>query len=497
MSLRSFLGRPFEETTAHQLIQNHRWHALCAATVLLVCLLLIPFSTLAAASDDDIAPGRVIVRFRSDRTAIQRTLVRSASTVQYMEQRTVANEQIWHVTPGHEREVANELSRDPNIDFAEPDRIRRQLLTPNDTYFADIQWNLPKIYAPAAWDVTTGNPRVIVAVIDSGFDATHPDRPANLILGCDYVAWRATISTTCPAVFTDPNGHGTHVTGIIGARQNNGTGISGLAPNVTILVIRTGDTNGVSFTSDVSSAIIEATDRGARVINLSLGGPSNMQSEHSAILYAQARNVLVVAAAGNEWEHGNEPLYPAALPGVIAVGAASYDDQRALYSNTGGYISLVAPGGSATSSSTTDPRLWILSLFPGRTYQYMAGTSQASPHVAAAAALVMSVQPTFSATNVGTILKVSAHPIGNPVPNTTFGYGFLDVLAALQSANAVVSVATAIPSATATTTPTITLTPTISPTPTITLTPTKTPLPILVPTIPAGWTRSWLPFGPR
>ncbi len=464
-------------------------------TVFFACLCLILFHTPVSASDDDIAPGRVVVRFHSDRTAAQTTSARSASAVQFVEQRKVANEQLWHVTPGHEVEISNDLSLDPNIEFAEPDRIRRQLLIPNDTYFADTQWNLPKVNAPAAWDLTTGNPRVIVAVIDSGFDATHPDRPANLILGCDYVAWRATIARTCPLVSNDPNGHGTHVTGIIGARQNNGTGISGLAPNVTVMVIRTGDTNGVSFTSDVSSAVIEATDRGARVINLSLGGPTNTQSERSAILYAQARNVLVVAAAGNEWEHGNAPSYPAALPGVIAVGAASYDDQRALYSNTGSYISLVAPGGSATSSSTSDPRLWILSLFPTRTYQYMAGTSQASPHVAAAAALVMSVHPTLSAMTVGTILKSSAHPIGNPVPNETFGYGFLDVQAALQSANVVVSVATATPIALPSAT--VTTTPTISPTPTITPTPTNTPLPILVPTIPARWTRSWLPFGPR
>src|SRR5206468_1811707 len=145
------------------------------------------------------------------------------------------------------------------------------------------------------------------AVIDSGFDVGHPDRPVNLTSGCDYVRWRnSSFGGACPAVSDDQNGHGTHVGGIVAAHQNNAAGVTGVAPNVTLIAIRTADSSGSSFTSDVASAIREATDGGARVINLSLGGTSAPRTEQDAINYALGRGVVVVAAAGNGYDSGNQ-----------------------------------------------------------------------------------------------------------------------------------------------------------------------------------------------
>jgi subtilisin family serine protease len=306
-------------------------------------------------------------------------------------------------------------------------------------------------------------------VIDSGFDLGHPDRPANLLIGCDYVRWRATLfGGACPYVGDDTNGHGTHVAGIVGARHNNVLGLTGVAPGVTVLAIRTANSNGESYVSDVASAIREATDAGARVINLSLGGPSSTNSQRSAVSYAISHGVVVVAAMGNEYEEGNPTSYPAAYPGVVAVGAATHDDQRASYSNTGSHISLVAPGGSGDSSGS--PLNWIASLYPliKGEYRLVVGTSQAAPHVAGAAGLLFSVNPSLTGSDAAGLLRSTARPLGGPVPNPTFGYGYLDVSAAVRAAQG----ASAAPAAT----PQPTRTPTASPA-APTITPTRTPSP--------------------
>jgi subtilisin family serine protease len=318
---------------------------------------------------------------------------------------------------------------------------------------------------------------VTVAVIDSGFDVGHPDRPSNLRLGCDYVAWGALgYAGGCPVVSGDENGHGTHVAGIVAARQNNALGVSGLAPGVTLLAIRTGNVDGASYVSDIASAIREATDAGARVINLSLGGPDRTTTERRAIDYALGRGVVVVAAAGNRYEEGNSSSYPAAFPGVIAVASASDTDQHAFFSNTGSYVSISAPGGSATSSADPDPRHWIVSLFPiGRRgvpqtgYMALIGTSQATPHVAAAAGLIFSVDPQLSGAAAANLLRSTARPLGAPRPNDTFGYGYLDAGAAVLAARAGDGTAPAplAPSPTPTRTPT----PTPARTPTALATP--------------------------
>jgi subtilisin family serine protease len=407
---------------------------------LLLCLLsllvVLSLRAAAAGADADLAPGRVVVKLRPGASLRGAQAARGALAV---EEHAGIGAQVWRVEPGREKEIAQQLAALPEVEYAEPDRIAHLYAIPSDPLYPGYQWNLPKIGAPQAWDVTTGDPGVVVAVVDSGFDVGHGDGPAHLLLGCDYVRWRDTsFGGACPRVQDDPNGHGTHVAGIVAARQNNGLGISGVAPGVSLMPIRTADETGASYLSDVASAVREATDGGARVINLSLGGPASTTTLQSAVQYALQRGVVVVAAMGNEYQQGSPISYPAAYDGVVAVGAATRDDQHARYSNTGDHISLVAPGGDG--DAVGDPLNWITSLYPRALdpagFAFMVGTSQASPHVAGTAGLMFSAAPSLSGAEAARLLRSTARPLGGAVPNPTFGYGYLDASAAVRAAQA-------------------------------------------------------------
>lgn len=378
--------------------------------------------------------GFIIVRQRSATASVLRS-AQAELHVQTVEDRPTLGAQVWSVPLGTERAAAERVAALPGVEYAEPDYRMYALGVPNDPYFSRYQWNMYWVDAPAAWDMTAGNPSVKVAVIDSGFDITHGDRPAYLENGCDWVAWRTyNLSGTCPRVVSDPDGHGTHVTGLLAARQNNGYGMSGLAPNVTVLVLRTLDANGSGYSSDLASAIIEATNSNARIINISLGSTADSQTVRNAVTYAQVRNVLIVSAAGNNFAQGNAPTYPAAVGGVFAVGAGNFDHGRSWYSTTGPYISLIAPGGDPTSSSDNDPTHWILSLVPGGQFAFASGTSMASPHVAATAALMLSVKPGLSANELADILRATARPISGTRPNDSVGWGYLNTHGAVLAA---------------------------------------------------------------
>jgi subtilisin family serine protease len=436
-----------------------------------------------AQPESDLAPGWVLVKPRDGAEILPALTARTLVGVLDVESLPRLGLFRLRVPPGSENEVVQRLTNSPQIEYAETERIIRLSATPNDLLYPTYQWNLPKINAPLAWDVTTGSASVLVAVVDSGFDVAHPDGPANLHPGCDYVRWRAvSYNGVCPAVSDDPNGHGTHVAGIVAARQNNALGITGLAPGVSLMVIRSADANGSSYMSDVAEAIVEAADAQARVINLSLGGPTPSTTLRRAVDDALARGIVVVAAAGNDYESGNATMYPAGFPGVLAVGAVTADDQHAVYSNTGPYVGIVAPVGNG---SDVLPTSFITSLFPLTMggYALMVGTSQAAPQVAAAAGLVLSLRPTLGGAEVTTLLRATAHPLGSEVPNPTFGYGRLDVRAALDAAAS--GVVPPPPTA-------VTPTPTPQPTPAAGSPPGQG-----VSTTPPGAHRLHLPFAPR
>lgn len=275
------------------------------------------------------------------------------------------------------------------------------------------QWALDLTSFEQAWSTTTGN-RTIVAVIDTGVRGDHEDLAGAVLPGLDLVG------NSDGRI--DPNGHGTHVAGIIAARASNGVGVAGAAPTVRILPVRVLDANGAGSSSAVTQGIIWAVDQGARVINLSLGGTTPSEGMRQAIQYANSKRVVVLAAAGNSGLQGSPTVYPAAFPESIAVGAVNSNLQRAAFSNVGSYVDLAAPGDGILSTYGTSKTA----------YAYASGTSMATPYAAAAAALVIAADTSLSATAVRNRLESTARDLGPPGADAEYGKGLVNPAAATR-----------------------------------------------------------------
>ena len=319
------------------------------------------------------------------------------------------------------RDLATGLAGRSGVRYAEPVREVRACSTPDDPGYA-AQWNLHRVGAPAAWNVTSGKASVKVAVVDSGIDLGHPDLAGRI----DTLNDRDFIEGDYSAM--DRNGHGTHVAGIIAANADNGRDIAGIASGVTLLPVRVLDAYGAGDTVGLALGIRWAADRGARVINVSAGTTYDSQVLADAVQYALAKGCLVVAAAGNRGGYGLQ--YPAAYADVLSVGSSDYDDQRAAFSQYGGGLDLVAPG-------VGPGQLGILSLLPatgtlsGASTGYIAGTSMSAPHVSAAAALLFSTGSGWNAATVTHRLLVTAQDVGAPGRDAYTGYGLVRIDRAL------------------------------------------------------------------
>lgn len=333
--------------------------------------------------------------------------------------------------------------KDTNIAYAEPNYIAEAFAVPNDPLYP-YQWNFDNatyggIHAAAAWDVTNGA-GVIVAVIDTGVayenyvespTKTHYQAPD--LATTAFVAGYDFVSDDTHA--NDDNGHGTHVAGTIAGATNNTTGVSGLAYGAKIMPIKVLDSNGSGSYFDVAAGIRFAADNGAKVINLSLGGPSGTTYLEDALRYAYEKGVTIVAASGNDGK--GTVSYPAAYDAyVIAVGATRFDEKRSSYSNYGVSLDIVAPGGDTSVDQNSDGygdgilQQTLGSAAGSFGYYYYQGTSMATPHVAAAAALVIK-NGASSPTAVRAALQTSADDLGAAGRDNTFGYGLLNVAAAL------------------------------------------------------------------
>jgi thermitase len=267
-------------------------------------------------------------------------------------------------------------------------------------------WHLAKIRAGDAWETTTGSPSVVIAIVDTGIDYTHPDLSGKVTLGYDYGS-----SDSDPK---DTQGHGTHVAGIAAAKAGNGIGSAGVCPSCQLMAVKVfpdGSSSASSFA--VAQGITWAVDHGADVINLSLGGTGASTVQRTAVDYAWSRGVVVVAAAGNSATSTQH--FPAAFPNAIAVGSTTSADALSSFSNFGAWVDLTAPGSS------------ILSSVMGGSYQFWSGTSMASPVVAGAAGLAFSGLAGATASSVRAALEQAVTDLGAPGKDATFGFGRLDL----------------------------------------------------------------------
>lgn len=331
------------------------------------------------------------------------------------------------------------LKASDGIEYAEPNYLAQLASLPNDPYLP-MQTGLTAMQVPEAWDVLPSLQDVVVAVVDSGVDANHPDlaermwinagefgqdangndRRANGIDddGNGYVDdWQGWNMVAGNNDAQDDQGHGTHIAGIIGATVNNSIGIAGIAPNARILPVKVLDSTGFGSYAQVAEGIIYATDMGARVINLGFGGTGSSELLQNAVDYAVAHGALVVAASGNGGT--STPYFPAAYPGVIAVSALGSDLTWMPFSSFGDHISLSAPGAGIYSTTL------------GNGYAGLSGSSMAAANVSGVAVLLAGEPQFANADSLRSALLGGALDLGAPGRDPYFGQGAVRALDAL------------------------------------------------------------------
>jgi type VII secretion-associated serine protease mycosin len=295
----------------------------------------------------------------------------------------------------------------------------------------EYQWTAAMIRAPQAWELGAAGEGVVVAVVDTGVDFSHPELAERVIAG-----YNAIKSSTALKDMEDDHGHGTMIAGIIAAARDD-TAPAGVAYHASIMPIKAVNSSGTGDDRHIAGGIIWAADHGARIINLSIAAAAQSPELTAALRYAAEKGCLIVAAAGNlpsaadnalgTMEQDREGVgFPAADPHVVAVTALTREARVADFSLTGAEVLLSAPGDTVL---TTYPTY----LGTGTGLAYTKGTSVAAALVSGAAALVWSKYPDATADEVLRVLEMSARDIGRTGQDEEYGYGVLDVYRALQS----------------------------------------------------------------
>ena len=350
-----------------------------------------------------------------------------------------------------------ELARRPGVLSAEPNYRVYPFASVNDEAYA-FQWHYPLINLPGAWNTTTGDPAVIVAVVDTGILAGHPDLAGQLVDGYDFIS-DPREAADGDGIDPDPeetiggddpgavNYHGSHVAGTVAAAGNNAIGVAGVAFGSRIMPLRgLGATGGTLF--DVNQAVRFAAGlpndsgtvppRPADIINLSLGGGGFSPSSQALYNELRQRGIAVVAAAGNEGS--TVPSYPASYANVISVSAVDVQQRITSYSNTGGSIDVAAPGGDGSVDLNGDGYPdGVLSTGASDgvfAYTFLSGTSMAAPHVAGVLALMKSVNPTLDADDFDRLLAAGAltDDLGPAGRDDGYGHGLINARRAIEAA---------------------------------------------------------------
>jgi thermitase len=383
--------------------------------IILISLLLIPVLVFAqnndiirlpeppnvpsvkAFSPAEFASGQILVRFRPGTTGSEIASVHGLNRGQVLSTIDRIGVQMVRVPAGNELDAVARYQANPNVLYAEVDGIVKALsFTPNDPMLPD-QWGLAKAEATLAWGVTKGSSTIRMAILDTGIDARHGDIKPKVVAAKNF---------TTSWTVSDRNGHGTHVAGIAAAVTNNAKGVAGMGFDSVLMNGKVLGDNGSGRWSWVANGIIWATDNGAKVINMSLGGTSYSATVENAVNYAWGKGVVLAAAAGNS--NTDTLMYPAAYTNVIAVAATDEDDARASFSNFGTWVDVAAPGVDILSTyrrAGTRDR-----------YARMNGTSMSSPFVAGLAGLVWTTGWGTNNTAVRDRIQATVDPITTDQP---------------------------------------------------------------------------------
>jgi serine protease len=341
------------------------------------------------------------------------------------------------------------LSAQSGVAYAERDPVATTTVAPNDSFWAPYQWNMYNtgalsnghasnfgIQAEGAWSAGATGSGVVVAIVDTGvaYETFGGFAQAPDLVGRTFVSPFDAVTGDGHA--NDENGHGTHVAGTIGQVTNNGMGCAGIARDCTIMPVRVLDASGSGQFTWIVNGITWAADHGANVINMSLGASSGSTALQNAVTYAASRNVVICAATGNTGRSGVQ--FPARYTECIAVGATRFDGARATYSTTGTGIDVVAPGGQTNRDQNGDgfgdgilQQTFAQGAPTSFAYYFFQGTSMATPHVAATAALVKSVHPAYTAAQVRSAIESSCRDLGSTGYDTTFGNGLINAAVAI------------------------------------------------------------------
>ena len=410
------------------------------------------------------ASGRLILKFKQGIKSVQIDQIKKDLGVFSTKTVGLTGAQIWKFSG---ISVENALAKYGNstfFEYIEPDHIVKagavtpNSTLPNDPSFSQL-WGLNNtgqsggtpdadIDAPEAWDIQKGNPNLVIGVIDTGVDYNHQDLVGNIWTNPNEIAgdgidndsngyvddirgWDFAYGDNDPM---DVDGHGTHVSGTIAGKGNNGIGVTGVAWNAKIMPLKFLDDTGSGYISDAIFAIDYATSKGVKLTNNSWGGGGYSQSLYDAINAAGQQGALFIAAAGNDGTNNDVyPHYPSNydLANIVSVAATTRNDQLVTLSNTGGWW------GSNYGLTTVDlgaPGHEIYSTTPGNTYSTYSGTSMATPHVTGAAALLWSQNPTWTAQQIKTTLMNTGDSLSSLAGKTVSGKR-LNIYNALASAN--------------------------------------------------------------
>lgn len=279
-----------------------------------------------------------------------------------------------------------------------------------------LPWGVDRVDAEKVWPTGNSADPIKVAVVDTGISSTHPDLVANIKGG---------VNTITGGSWSDDNGHGSHVAGIIGA-LNNTSGVVGVAPLVNLYAVKVLSASGSGYVSDIIEGLQWAVANGMQVVNMSLGTSVDVQSFHDAVTATYNAGVTLVAAAGNS---GGAVGYPGAYPEVISVSATDSNNVLASFSSRGPEVDLAAPGVN------------IYSTYKGGSYATLSGTSMASPHVAGAVALVLNtavgvwdadLDGVWDPSEVQNKLQSTAMDLGATGYDTLYGWGLVNAWTAVQ-----------------------------------------------------------------